>query len=142
MTERNTVGPQAPARMELLVSTVLRAGVVLGTVLIVAGVVQMARTGNTGYAPVLPHDLASLLAFAPPGSPGHYPTAPGAIVRATMAGKPFAIISLGILVLIATPALRVALSVGFFIMERDRFYVLTTLLVLAVLLFGFLLGAG
>jgi uncharacterized membrane protein len=44
---------------------------------------------------------------------------------------------------IATPALRVALSVGFFIAERDRFYVVTTLLVLAVLLVvSFVLGAG
>jgi len=46
------------------------------------------------------------------------------------------------LVLIATPALRVALSVGFFIAERDRFYVVATLLVLAVLVVSFLLGAG
>jgi len=36
----------------------------------------------------------------------------------------------------------VALSIGFFIAERDRFYVVITLLVLAVLVAGFLLGAG
>jgi len=101
-------------RMELLVSYVLRAGVLLGTALIMAGVVQMARTGETGYASVLPHGLAALLAFAPPGSAGHFPTAPGEILRAAVVGKPYAIIELGILVLIATPALRVALSVGFF----------------------------
>jgi uncharacterized membrane protein len=40
--------------MELLVSYVLRIGVLLGTAIIVAGVVQMARTGQTGYASVLP----------------------------------------------------------------------------------------
>jgi uncharacterized membrane protein len=91
---------------------------------------------------VSPHGLAALLAFAPPGSPGHFPTAPGEILRAAVAGKPYAIIELGILVLIATPALRVALSVGFFISERDRFYVVITLLVLAVLVASFVLGAG
>jgi uncharacterized membrane protein len=64
------------------------------------------------------------------------------ILRAAISGKPYAIIELGILVLIATPALRVALAVGFFIVERDRFYVITTLLVLAVLIASFLLGTG
>ena len=141
MTEDSASGITA-RRMELLVSYVLRVGVLLGTALIVAGVVQMARTGQTGYASVSPHGLAALLAFAPPGSPGHFPTAPGEILRAAVAGKPYAIIELGILVLIATPALRVALSFGFFIAERDRFYVVITLLVLAVLVASFVLGAG
>jgi len=45
---RREVGTEAPSRMELLVSYVLRAGVLLGTALIVVGVVQMARTGQTG----------------------------------------------------------------------------------------------
>jgi uncharacterized membrane protein len=45
-------------------------------------------------------------------------------------------------VLIATTALRVALSVGFFIADRDRYNVITTLLVLAVLVASFLLGGG
>jgi uncharacterized membrane protein len=142
MTGRDPVSTEAPSRMELLVSYVLRAGVLLGTALIVVGVVQMARTGQTGYASVSSHSLGALLAFAPPGSPGHFPVAPVAIFRAAVIGKPDAIIALGLLVLIATPALRVAVSVGFFIAERDRFYVVATLLVLAVLVVSFLLGAG
>ena len=44
MTE-DSVNRKSARRMELLVSYVLRVGVLLGTALIVAGVVQMARTG-------------------------------------------------------------------------------------------------
>jgi uncharacterized membrane protein len=61
MTE-DSVNRKSARRMELLVSYVLRVGVLLGTALIVAGVVQMARTGQTGYASVLPHGLGALLA--------------------------------------------------------------------------------
>ncbi len=63
-------------------------------------------------------------------------------MRDAMAGKPYAVIELGLLVLITTPALRVALSVGFFAAERDRLYVVLTLLVLAVLVTSYLLGAS
>jgi len=45
-------------------------------------------------------------------------------------------IQLGLLLLIATPVARVAFSVVAFILERDRTYVVITLIVLAVLLFS------
>jgi uncharacterized membrane protein len=43
---------------------------------------------------------------------------------------------LGILILIATPVARVAFSVFAFAEERDRMYVIVTLIVLALLLFS------
>jgi uncharacterized membrane protein len=46
------------------------------------------------------------------------------------------VIMLGLLVLIATPILRVAFSVVTFVVERDMVFVAITLFVLAVLLFG------
>jgi uncharacterized membrane protein len=128
----------APGRMERLVSTCLRVGIVLDAILIVVGVVLLAHTGQTGYGAV--HGLAALLNYSRPGSPGHFPTTPGQVVRDTLAGKPFAIIELGVLVLLATPTMRVALSVLFFAAERDRLYVVVTLLVLAVLVASYLLG--
>jgi uncharacterized membrane protein len=136
------VSDKSLGRMEGLVSTILRVGILLGAALIVVGLVLLAHTGQTGYGPVTPHGLAALLRFSPPGSPGHFPTTPGQVVRDALGGKPYAIIELGLLVLIATPALRVALSVGFFAAERDRFYTILTLLVLAVLVASYLLGAG
>ena len=128
--------------MERLVSTILRVGILLGTALIVVGIVLLAHTGQTGYGAIPPHGLAALLKFTVPGSPGHFPTAPVQVVRDAWGGKPYAIIELGLLALIATPTLRVALSVGFFAAERDRLYMVVTLLVLAVLVASYLLGAS
>jgi uncharacterized membrane protein len=129
-------------RMESLVSTILRVGIVLGAILIVIGVSLLAYTGQTGYGAITPHGLDALLRFSAPGSPGHFPTTPGLILRDALAGKPYAIIETGLLTLVATPGLRVALSVGFFAAERDRLYVVLTLLVLAVLVTSYLLGAS
>ena len=59
-----------------------------------------------------------------------------------LALRPQAIIALGLLLLIATPVLRVAVSVVTFALERDRKYVVITLIVLAILLFSiFYLGS-
>jgi uncharacterized membrane protein len=127
--------------MELLVSMILRVGIVLGTALIVIGGVFLADTGQTGYGAIPPHGLSALLRFRSLGSPGHFPTTPGQLVHAALTGKPYAIIELGLLTLIATPGLGVALSVGFFAAERDRLYVVLTLLVLAVLVPCHLVGA-
>jgi uncharacterized membrane protein len=46
------------------------------------------------------------------------------------------IIQLGLLLLIATPIARVALSVVAFAIQRDRLYVVATLVVLAVLMYS------
>ena len=51
------------------------------------------------------------------------------------------IIQLGLLILLATPLARVAFSVFAFTMERDRLYVIVTLIVLAVLAFSLAGGA-
>lgn len=48
-----------------------------------------------------------------------------------------AVVSVGLLLLIATPILRVAVSVLIFIRQRDRVFSLITLLVLLVLLLSF-----
>ena len=51
------------------------------------------------------------------------------------------IVQFGLLLLIATPVMRVAFTVVSFIIQRDRVYVGVTLIVLAVLLFS-LAGGG
>lgn len=52
------------------------------------------------------------------------------------------IIQLGLLVLLATPVLRVAFSIVAFARERDRLYVAVTSIVLAVLLYSIVFGHG
>jgi uncharacterized membrane protein len=54
--------------------------------------------------------------------------------------KPYAIITLGLLILIAIPVMRVAVSVVAFIVERDWLYVAITAFVLLVLLMSFAIG--
>lgn len=51
-----------------------------------------------------------------------------------------AVIQLGLLLLIATPVVRVALSLIAFVLQRDKLYVALTSLVLAILAFSLLFG--
>ena len=56
--------------------------------------------------------------------------------------RPQAIITLGLLLLIATPVVRVAISIPAFALERDRHFVVITTIVLLILLFSiFFVGA-
>ncbi len=111
---------------ELIISGVLRGGVLLSAGLIAVGVVGfyvrgMWRSPTTGGA--FPHTLASVL-------------------QGLLRGEPLAIIALGLLVLLATPVLRVLVSIVAFLLEGDRLYALITALVLLILVASFLLGRG
>ena len=53
-----------------------------------------------------------------------------------LAGDARCLIQLGLLLLIATPVARVAFAAAAFAMEKDRTYVVISLIVLAVLLYG------
>ena len=48
------------------------------------------------------------------------------------------LIQLGLLLLIATPVARVALSIFMFARQRDKFYVVVTLIVFAILMYSLL----
>ena len=63
---------------------------------------------------------------------------PSQLFGLVAAGDGAAIIQLGILLLIATPIARVIFAVIGFAIERDRLYVLISLIVLAVLMVGLL----
>lgn len=128
--------PGAEARVrkvELMISTLLRTGVVSSLALVVLGV----AVGVLRH----PADLTS------PDSL-HRLTAPGAqfphtwrdVGAGLLALNGQAIIAAGLLMLIATPVLRVAVSVFAFHAEGDRTYTRITLLVLCLLLLSFVLG--
>lgn len=81
-----------------------------------------------------------LLAFHPAGFSAHslqsFPQTLGEVWSGLLTLQPQAIIVLGLLLLIATPVLRVAVSVVAFALEHDRHYVIITLIVLTILLFS------
>lgn len=129
-------------RMELVISYVLRVGVLLSAAVILLGILRFAQTSSTGYASVQPHQLSEILAYHKHAGPGYFPTSPSAVMWDAFAGKPYAIIGLGMLLLISTPVVRVALSVLFFLLKEDWLYVGITTFVLAVLLLSLLTGIG
>lgn len=129
--------PDRDARVrsvELLISNLLRIGVVSSLLIVVAGVVvsfvhhpeylsnppalqRLTRPGGAAFA----HSLAE-------------------VVRGVRAGRGQAIVTVGLLLLIATPVMRVAVSILGFVYEHDRRYVFITSMVLLLLLLSFVLG--
>lgn len=71
-----------------------------------------------------------------------FPHTPGEVWQGLWLLTPQAYIALGLLLLIATPVLRVAVSILAFAREHDRRYVVITSLVLLVLCLSFFLGKG
>jgi len=70
------------------------------------------------------------------------PTTFGAVGQGLRSGSAISIIELGVLVLLATPVLRVAASIVLFLLEADWLYTILTATVLLLLLISiFLLGA-
>lgn len=130
---------QQTLRDELIVSTLLRSGVLISLLLVAIGAILMFATGSTGYSEGL--DLQKLLAVDGTLATA-WPRTIGGVITGALAGQPYALILLGLLLLIATPVLRVATSAVLFLTERDYLYVAITLFVLGVLVFSFLLGSG
>ena len=113
-------------QMSTVIGGILQGGVLLSSAVIILGVILLPfRSG--GLSPqrieTFPHTFGQL-----------WPE------LATF--HPQAIIVLGLLLLIATPVIRVAASVVAFWLEHDRRFVIITLIVLAILIVSFLLGKG
>jgi uncharacterized membrane protein len=111
------------ARLEKMVAAVLRTGVLLAAMVVAGG----------GLCYVVEHgsDPAGYHAFH--GVADQYRTL-GAILKAVAQGDCRGVIQLGLLVLIATPVVRVGLALAGFALERDRTYIIVTAMVLAILL--------
>ncbi len=105
------------------ISVVLRVGVIAAaSVVLGGGVWYLARFGT---------EIPNYRAFH--GEPQGLRSVAG-VWKGVLARQPRSVIQLGLLLLIATPIARVALSVFAFAAQRDRTYVVITLLVLAVLI--------
>ncbi|SHI20740.1 Uncharacterized membrane protein [Sporobacter termitidis DSM 10068] len=109
-------------RTELTIAKLLKAGVLLSAAIILIGLVLYLATGTGGYGG------------------DAFPTDPLVILQGLAAFKPYAIILLGLFILILTPILRVGVSVIVFIREKDSLYVAITTFVFLVLIVSLLLG--
>jgi uncharacterized membrane protein len=116
------------AQVGLWISAVLRGGVLLAAAVVIIGAVLylVAHAGER-------LDFSHFHAVAAGLDSVH------GVVRGVFAGDSQAVMQLGLLLLVATPVARVALSLVSFAAEHDWLYVVITLVVLGVLvasLFG------
>ncbi|MBC1500378.1 DUF1634 domain-containing protein [Listeria weihenstephanensis] len=109
-------------QVELVVSSLLRIGVMLSAAIILIGMLLLMFTGTSGY----------------PGTT--YPTTLTAIFTGIGELKPYAIIMFGLFCLILTPVLRVVVSLVTFLKEKDYLYVGITAIVLIILAISFIIG--
>lgn len=118
-------------QLERIVSKVLRTGVLVSALVVLAGgIYYLIRHGA---------ELVDYSTFH--GQPSIDRNLAG-IIHGAIALRARSIIQFGILLLIATPVARVAVSLAGFAFERDRKYVVITAIVLAVLMYSFLSGAA
>ncbi len=112
-----------------VISLLLLTGVSLAAFVLAVGLALVMATGQTGY-----HEVATPALILSREGPTAFPRTIGGVVQGALALRPFAVIELGVLLLIATPVLRVGASAILFLVERDRLYTAITLVVLALLL--------
>jgi uncharacterized membrane protein len=104
------------------------------------GVFMAAAVAIVGAILVLIQHGSSTPAFSAFGGAPDHLTSVGGIVRGVRDMRSESIVQLGIVLLIATPMLRVAFTLVAFVLQRDRVYVAITTLVLALLVYGLAFG--
>jgi uncharacterized membrane protein len=124
-------------RVELFIAQLLRWGVAISFVIVALGIGAVAVTGQTGYHQIRLDNVDSIVQYRVRPD---FPNSLSAVFSGLLTLKPYAIIALGLLFLIAIPVVRVAVSVVAFALERDWLYVVITAFVLGMLLLSFAIG--
>ena len=117
-------------QMDQIIGTILRAGVLVSALVVFVG----------GVFYLMPYGFNQPDYRIFHGEPSDLSNVSG-IIRDAWAFRARGIIQFGLLLLIATPVVRVAFSIIGFALQRDRAYIMVTMIVLALLLFS-LAGAG
>jgi len=133
--QRAPHGAARPGELEIVVSTLLRAGLIISLGTVTAGlVVLFARH---------PAELLSPARFAALTARGaEFPHTLSTLVAGIMKGDGQSVIATGLLLLILTPVMRVAVSFIEFLRAGDRAFSLITAGVLAVLVLSMSLRVG
>ncbi|SDZ94531.1 DUF1634 domain-containing protein [Pedobacter hartonius] len=115
--------------MEQLIGQVLRYGVLIsGSIAIIGGIWYLYQQGS---------GTPNYTTFN--GEPAGYTSLTG-ILKGLAQGSASEIIQLGVLILIATPIIRIFFSLVSFIIEKDRLYIVITSIVLFIILFSMFAG--
>lgn len=121
--------------VELAISLVLRIGVVLSVTVIAVGLGLMFAH-HSDYLPISGHVSYHELT----SGATRFPHSFASLGRAISRGEGRGIVVLGVLILILTPVLRVAVGVLSFVYEEDAPMAIVTLYVLVVLVGSFFLA--
>src|SRR5271168_4848670 len=116
--------PLTDKQLDTAIANMLRLGVTVAAVVVFLGGILSLRN--------LPATLPSYAHF----QPDTLPTVSG-LLHAVVHLDPASIIQFGLLLLIATPILRVVFCVVGFALQRDRLYVAISTTVLLILLYSF-----
>ncbi len=116
-------------RMEILIGKLLKIGVLISSaIVLIGGILFMMK--SAGSQPQYGIFKGEPIAFRTVGG----------IFKETFSFSSRGIMQLGILLLLATPIMRVLLSVLIFIKEKDKLYIVVTSIVLAVLIYSVFFG--
>lgn len=117
--------------MQQLIGQVLRYGVLTSGIIAIAGGIWYLFQQGSG--------LTHYTTFN--GEPAGFTSFTG-ILKGITTGSANEIIQLGVVVLIATPVIRIVFSLISFILEKNMMYVIITLIVLSIIMFSMLSGFG
>jgi len=120
--------------LERVISKLLRLGVIASIVLIIVGTI-LTFVQNPAYLT----SSAELERVVAPDA--KFPHTVSILAEGLREMRGEAIVTLGLLLLMATPVVRVCVSVAAFIYYRDRIYVFLTAAVLCLLLLSLVLGS-
>ncbi|SDE02895.1 Uncharacterized membrane protein [Mucilaginibacter pineti] len=110
--------------IEQFIGLQLRYGVIISSLIVlIGGLIYLSQSGQLQLPPY--HQFT--------GTRAGY-TNFGEILTGAIGMRAKAIIQLGVLVLIATPILRIAFSLIGFVLEKDKMYILITTIVLTVMM--------
>ena len=131
--EKAMMDEERVRRVEILISQLLRLGIAASLALIAAGTF-MSFLHHPDYL----SSSDALLRLTKPGAAFPHTWHDVAAGLSALHGQ--SIVIIGLLLLIATPVIRVAVSILGFVYQGDRVFTLITTIVLCLLLLSFALG--
>jgi uncharacterized membrane protein len=131
--ERDAEAARRVRQIELVISRLLRGGVLLSLGIVLVGTV-LTFVHHPTYA-TSPGEFDRLTS-----NEASFPTSLADVVRGVGNLEGRAIVTLGLLVLLATPVMRVAVSILAFLHERDHTFAVITSVVLMLLITSLVLG--